>query len=129
MQLETSPRLGVTSIAANNDIIKLFKARSADELRRAVAQMKISGWFYIVYNQPIPDKWYAIRDPKNKYDVVFKSKFISEEVAEQVWSKICTMNTIENREAKALSMSNNPIEAVKRFPFIYKGEVLEFQKP
>jgi len=129
MQLETSPRLGVTSIAANNDIIKLFKARSADELRRAVAQMKTSGWFYIVYNQPIPDKWYAIRDPENKHDVVFKSTFISAEIADQIWSRICTMNRIEKREAKALAMSNNSIEAVKRFPFIYKGEVLGFQKP
>ena len=75
MPLDTSPRLAVSSIAANLETVLLFKARSSDELRRAVAQLSISGWFKIIYHQPIPDKWYAIRDPENERHCIFVSTF------------------------------------------------------
>lgn len=128
MRLELSPRLGITSIAANQSIMKLFEARSADELRHSIAKLQMSGWFNICYYQPIPHAWYAIRIPDHTRNAIFESTFLSKAVAAPTWERICAMNRIEKREAKALKNSNNPLEAAKQFPNIRPVKILEFQK-
>lgn len=127
MQLKLSPRLGITSIAANQSTMKLFEARSADELRHSIAKMQMSGRFKICYYQPIPHAWYAIRVPDHTQDAVFKSTFISKALADQTWKTISAMNRIEKREAKALKNCTNPIESAKLFPNIREAKILEFQ--
>ena len=127
MRLESSPGLGVTSLAANQSIMKFFEARSADELRQSVAQIQMSGWFKICYYQPIPAAWYAIRTPDHKRHAIFETTFLSNELAAQAWEMISTMNRIERREAEALKNCTNPIVSAKLFPNIREAKILAFQ--
>lgn len=119
--------LGVTSIAANDDEMKVFSPSTVEALRLDIFRCAPTGRFHICYYEPFVRKWYRLYDVPAQRHMVFDRPFVNPDKCELIWSKIQAMNEMRDRtqavadrhpQAEAFRQSNRPHTDSKIIPFL-----------
>ena len=119
--------LGVTSIAANDDEMKVFSPNTVVALRLDIFRCAPTGRFHICYYQPFLRKWYRLYDVRAQRHMVFDWPFVNPDTCDVIWSKIQAMNKMRDRiqavadrhpRAAAWRQSNRPFTDNKVLPFL-----------
>lgn len=105
--------LGVKSIAANDDEIKVFSPCNAAEFRMDICRYAPVGRFYICYYNPLLKEWYRLYDVPAQRHMIFEKAYISPKQCDALWSKIEAMNYMRDQTQDLVNRHANAGACIK----------------
>jgi len=121
------PLIGITTVAANDDVMMTFSPTSYEDFRTKVFEHAPEAWFHICCYHPIAGKWYIIRNADNNTRMICKRAFIDKDTGDNAWSKINTMMRIHSRAERNASTYSDPKNVAHLYPNIPENNLLEFR--